>query len=56
MVRKHASPPKAFEIGSAKNTPFTPKPTIGSNTVSGTTITTFLKIEKNTARFAYPSA
>ena len=56
MVTKHASPPIALEIGSAKNTPFTPKPIIGSKIVSGNTINAFRSREKNTAFFANPSA
>lgn len=56
IVIKHANPPIAFEIGSAKNTPFTPNPIIGNNKVNGTTITTFRNKEKKTALLAYPSA
>ena len=52
MVKKHAMPPIALDIGSARKTPFTLKPIIGSNNVNGTTITAFLNSEKNTARFA----
>lgn len=53
---KLARPPIALEIGSAINTPSTPSPNIGSTIVSGTTIITFLNIEKNTALLAHPNA
>ena len=43
MVIKHAKPPIALEIGSAKNTPLTPNPTIGKTNTSGATINAFLK-------------
>ena len=45
-----------MDIGSAKNTPLTPNPNIGSKIVSGTTIIAFLNSEKNTAFLAYPKA
>ena len=56
MVIKHAKPPIALEIGSAKNTPLTPNPTIGKTNTSGATINAFLKSEKNIAFFAKPRA
>ena len=57
MVIKQASPPIRFEIGSARNTPVTPIYGItGSKNVSGTTMITFLNMEKKIACFDFPSA
>lgn len=56
MVKKHAKPPTALEIGSAQKTPFTPNPILGSNKVKGTTMTAFRSNEKNTLFFASPKA
>ena len=57
IVTKDAVPPTAFEIGSAKNTPFVPKfPIIGSRIVSGTTITIFRNREKKIAGLGRLSA
>ena len=57
MVKKQASPPIRFEIGSARNTPVTPISGItGSKNVSGTTMMTFLNMEKKIACFYFPSA
>ena len=56
IVTKLAVLPMAFEIGSAKKTPLTPKPIVGSHNVKGTTMITFRNIEKNTALFAHPNA
>lgn len=47
MVKKHAHPPTTLEMGSAIKTPFSPSAGIsGRRMVSGTTMTTFRKIEK----------
>ena len=55
MVPKHAMPPITLDIGSARNTPATPRPPIcGRIRVRGTTIITFLRIEKKIAFFAFP--
>ncbi len=54
MVRKLANPPMILEIGSARNTPFTPKPRTGNSKVKGTTIIIFRRREKKIARFAQP--
>lgn len=51
MVMKLASPPITFEIGSDRNTPATPKPSLGRIMASGTAIIAFLKSEKNIACF-----
>ena len=57
MVTKHAVPPITFDTGSARNTPSVPSPPIiGRKIVSGTTMMTFLKSEKNTACFGRLSA
>ena len=57
MQMQLALPPIRFEIGSAQNTPITPIAGILARIrVSGITIITFLKMEKNTACFAFPSA
>ena len=49
MVIKQANPPTTFEIGSARNTPDTPKPIAGKTRVNGTTIIAFRRSEKNIA-------
>ena len=50
MVVKHATPPITFDIGSAINTPFTPRPPIcGRISVRGTTMTAFRSSEKKMA-------
>ena len=55
IVTKQAMPPIKFEIGSAKNTPFTPRLAMwGRMRVSGTTITAFLSREKKIACLAFP--
>ena len=46
----------ALEIGSARNTPSTPKPNLGRSSVSGATITAFRSREKKIAWREYPSA
>ena len=56
MVKKQAVPPITLDIGSARNTPCTPKPTAGRSRVRGTTIKAFLNSEKKMACFASPRA
>ena len=57
MVRKLADPPMRLEIGSARKTPSTPRPkNFGRISVRGTTMITFLKIEKKIDCLAFPSA
>ena len=57
IVTKLAVPPMKFETGSARKTPFAPRPlSFGSSRVRGMTMITFLKIEKNTACFDFPRA
>lgn len=56
IVQKQAIPPITLEIGSARKTPMTPRPPMcGRSIVNGTTMTTFLNIEKKIAFFAFPS-
>ena len=44
-----------FDIGSARNTPFTPREkNFGRRIVRGVTMITFLKMEKNTAYPDFP--
>ena len=45
-----------LETGSAKNTPITPKPTLGRISVSGTTMKALRKSEKKIAWRASPIA
>ena len=57
IVPKQAAPPTKLEIGSAINTPSVPMcRSDGRNKVSGVTITTFRKMEKNTACLDFPRA
>lgn len=51
MVIKQAIPPIALEMGSARKTPSTPNPNLGSKSVSGVTITAFRSNEKKIACF-----
>ena len=56
IVTKHASPPMALDMGSARNTPSTPAPSLGSNMVRGATITALRSREKKIAWREYPRA
>ena len=56
IPRKHAVPPTRLEIASAMYTPLTPKPILGSNTVSGTTMMTLRNKEKKIALFVHLKA
>ena len=49
-------PPIRFDIGSARNTPDTPKPMRGRIMVRGVTITALRRSEKKIACFEHPSA
>ena len=56
MVPKQAVPPIKLEIGSAINIPVVPRlNTAGSIRISGMTMMTLRKMEKNTAFFDFPS-